>query len=317
METPPESINVIQETDTGTKSVGALDALAASKPAVIVDDPHQGQVVDLLLTMLQNQSLSNRHHLIVDSLTSIARTRGVRFATAVPKVSHDERYVNCLNIRPSLQIMPTFCNIIRGAISSLQSYYLGQLTLLVRAISHHIRACVTDIIELINDVWDTLSQRLPLVALVEALADALASEFKPHVAGLISKLLPILQSDKTNLLAAIQVKALAALTALAYNLQDYMNTVVPIVITCYEYSHTPFMLRTQAIETLTKLSSALELYPYTSRIIHSLMPILAEPNESLHQVIIDALHTFTYTLGPSFTIFVPVLVKVCKVTVAY
>ena len=206
--------------------------------------------------------------------------------------------------------MPTFCNIIRDAIPNLQDYYLGQLTFLVGAMRQHIRTCINDIIELVHNVWDTLSHRLALIVLVEALADALASEFGPYVTALIPKLLSILQEDKTDAMVPTQMKTLGALTAFASNLQNYMNLVVPIVITCYEFNGTPRVLRTQAIQCLKELSHTVDLYPYTSRIVHSLMPLMTANDSSLHQAVVDALHTFTYTLGSGIAIFVPVLVKV-------
>lgn len=211
--------------------------------------------------------------------------------------------------------MPTFCDIIREAIPSLQGYYLGQLTFLVRAIRGHVRGCVKNIIELIQDVWDTLpSQRLPLIVLVEALADALAAEFGPYVAGLIPKLLPILQEDKTEAQTTIHMKSLAALAAFASNLHDYLNLIIPIVISCYECRRTPFLLRKEAIGTLTSLSSTVDLYPYTSRIVHSLIPLLRELDEPLHEVVVHALRDFTYTLGANLVIFIPTLTKVCQIS---
>jgi serine/threonine-protein kinase mTOR len=208
--------------------------------------------------------------------------------------------------------MPTLCKIIRHANPSLQGYYLGQLAFLVRAIRGHIRGCVSDIIALIQDVWDTLAQRLPLVTLIEALADALALEFGPYMPGLLPKLLPILQEDKTETLAAIQLKTLVALTALASNLHDYLNLVIPIIVSCYECPRTPFILRKEAIRCLTNLSNTVELNPYTSRIVHSLIPLLGELDEPLHEVVVDALRSLTYSLGASLVIFIPTLTKVRK-----
>lgn len=75
MESPPESINAIQETESN------------SRPVVAPDDPHQERVVDLLLTILENKSLGSHHHLVIDALITIAKTRGIKFATTVPKVS--------------------------------------------------------------------------------------------------------------------------------------------------------------------------------------------------------------------------------------
>jgi hypothetical protein len=56
-----------------------------------------------------------------------------------------------------------------------------------------------------------LSQRLALVVLVEALADALASEFGPIITALIPKLLLILQEDKMDAVVSTQLKTLGAL----------------------------------------------------------------------------------------------------------
>ncbi|KAF8573454.1 atypical PIKK FRAP protein kinase [Ramaria rubella] len=280
MESPPETINAVTDVD-------ATDMKAVVAP----DDPHQELVLNLLLDVLKQQSLNSHHHLVIDSLITIAKSRGTKFASAVPK------------------IMPAFCTVIRGAVANLQGYYLGHLTFLVRSIQQHIRVCVTVIVELIHELWNITSQRLALVVLVEALADVLASEFGPYTARLIPKLLLVLQETRTELFAPIQARTLSALAAFSYNLQEYLNLVVPIFISCYERSHTPRILRKQAIQSLAVLSATVDLYPFTSRIVHSLTSVMADTDESLRQSILDALFTFTYTLGPNFVIFVPVLTK--------
>jgi hypothetical protein len=90
--------------------------------------------------------LGSHHHLVIEALITIAKNRGVKFATAVPTVSCDSHLLleTSSDEGPSPQIMPMFCNIICDTIPSLQNYYLEQLTFLVCAIHQHIRACVND-----------------------------------------------------------------------------------------------------------------------------------------------------------------------------
>ena len=75
MEFPPEAINAIPNLDVSGETL-----------AVASDDPYQGMVVDLLVDILQQRSLSSHHHLVIDSLITIAKTQGVTFAAFVPKV---------------------------------------------------------------------------------------------------------------------------------------------------------------------------------------------------------------------------------------
>jgi serine/threonine-protein kinase mTOR len=81
MEFPPETINIVQDPDA-EKAPDAKSSLT-SEP----DDPYENHVVDLLLGILQMPSLSNHHHIVIDSLISIAKTRGMKFAPSTPKVS--------------------------------------------------------------------------------------------------------------------------------------------------------------------------------------------------------------------------------------
>ena len=164
--------------------------------------------------------------------------------------------------------------------------------------------------ELIHDIWDTSSQHLALVVLVESLANALAFEFRPYVPRIIPRLLQVFQEDETDLLVTTQVKALGALVAFASNLEEYLNLVVPVVIMSYERSNAPTFLRKRAIQSLGELSGSVDLLPYTSRIVHSLVHVIAAPDEELSQVVSDAISALARGLGPSFVIFVPMLLKV-------
>lgn len=74
METPPELINVAPGRD------------ADPKPSAVHGDPYQDKVVNILVDILRQQTHSSHHHLVVESLISIAKTRGVKFGITVPKV---------------------------------------------------------------------------------------------------------------------------------------------------------------------------------------------------------------------------------------
>ena len=164
--------------------------------------------------------------------------------------------------------------------------------------------------ELIYGIWDTSSQYIALVVLVEALANALALEFRPYVPHIIPRLLQAFKEDTTDMLAETQVKVLGALVAVASNMEEYLNLVVPVVISLYGKSSAPKFLRKRAIESLPELSSSVDLLPYTSRIVHSLVDVMATPDEELFQIVLDAIGALAGGLGPSFVIFVPMLLKV-------
>jgi hypothetical protein len=69
--------------------------------------------------------LGSHHHLVIEALITIAKNRGVKFATAVPTVSCDSHLLleTSSDEGPSPQIMPMFCNIIRDATISDSSLF--------------------------------------------------------------------------------------------------------------------------------------------------------------------------------------------------
>lgn len=198
---------------------------------------------------------------------------------------------------------------IRNSSSSLQGHYLAQLTSLISTVRQHVRSCLKEVMDLINDLWNVTNQRLALIVLVETLADVLAAEIGKYTAQMVSRLLLNLQEEKTETSALIHAKTVTAIVAFGPNLQEHLNLVIPVLISCFRPSPLPFTLRKQAIDSLSKLSKNVDLYPYASRIIHALEEVMTDSGQ-LRQSVIDAFSTFTYTLGTSMIIFIPSLTKV-------
>jgi FKBP12-rapamycin complex-associated protein len=181
---------------------------------------------------------------------------------------------------------------------------------LVGVIRHRVRGSIKDVVGLIHDLWDTTTQRVSLVVLLGALSSVLAAEFHPYITRFVQKLLVILHNEKTDALAILQAAALSALISFGSNLPEYLNLVVPALISCYRFPRTPLKLRLQAIKSAGVLSKSVDLYPYASRLIHSLTALLVEEDHDLCQAVVKTLLTLTYTLGRDILIFIPSITKV-------
>lgn len=164
--------------------------------------------------------------------------------------------------------------------------------------------------ELIHNLWDITTQRLGLVVLTETLAEVLVAEFFPYTGGLIPRLLSILQEERTKFIVGLQIKAVTCLTSFGLALEQHLSLVIPVIITCYQDGRSSVVLRKQAIQSIAELSKSIDLYPYTSRFVHSLITVLSDLDESLQKACLDALYILAHTLGNSFVIFVPTLLKV-------
>jgi serine/threonine-protein kinase mTOR len=72
--------------ETPTRAVNAVPVshVTASSGS---DDYYQTVAIDALLGIMKDQSLSNQHHVAVDSIMSIFKTQGLKCVSFLPQVS--------------------------------------------------------------------------------------------------------------------------------------------------------------------------------------------------------------------------------------
>lgn len=82
--------------------------------------------------------------------------------------------------------------VIRIGTSGRQEFYLQQLSILVNIIKQHVRNYLTEIFELITELWTSQTPlEVHLVSLVESIARALNAEFKPFLPMVLPPMLRV------------------------------------------------------------------------------------------------------------------------------
>ncbi|KAL4269010.1 Serine/threonine-protein kinase TOR [Pleurotus pulmonarius] len=288
-EPPPEPA----EAPAGSAStVAAAAAAAQANVAVGTDDYFQTAVITSLLAVLKDPSLSGHHHTVIEAIMSIFKTQGLKCVTFLP------------------QIIPAFSLVARTSTVRMQEFHLQQLAILVGIIRQHVRNHAMRLYTLITELWDNPVLHLPLVSLIEALGNALDSEFKPFLATLIPLILKVFDHELTEKRMLTQSKIFDAFVTFGTNIEEYLQLVIPVIVHTYERTDASAALRKKAIQTIESLSARVNFSDHASRIIHPLVRVLDTAGNDIRQTALDTLCAFVYQLGSDFAIFVSTIQKV-------
>ncbi|KAL1687363.1 armadillo-type protein [Schizophyllum commune] len=278
---------------TGEKAITAVNQmpLAAQSIVAVSDDYYQTTVVNALLAILRDQSLTPHHHAVIEAIMSIFKTQGLKCVAFLP------------------QIIPAFAAVTRTSIARLQEFHLQQLAILVGIIKQHIRNYMPDVFALITDLWENTSLQLPIVSLVEALGRALDAEFKPFLPNIIPLLLKVFEGELTDKRMSTQMKVFDALQTFGANIEEYLHLVVPVIVKTFERPDASTALRKKAMQTIDGLSKRINFSDRASRIIHPLVRVLEGSNNELRMAVMDTLCALVIQLWSDFAIFVPTINK--------
>ncbi|KAH9072320.1 atypical/PIKK/FRAP protein kinase [Lactarius deliciosus] len=255
------------------------------------DDYYQTVVINALLSILKDQSLSGQHHTVIEAIMSIFKTQGLKCVTFLP------------------QIIPAFAAVTRSSAARLQEFHLQQLAILIGIIKQHVRKYMPDIFGLVTDLWENQSLQLPLVSLIESLGKALDAEFRPFLPTILPLILKVFDGELNDKRSATQIKVFDAFLTFGSNIEEYLHLVIPIIVKTYERLDASTSLRKRAIVTIDGLSSRVNFSDHASRIIHPLVRVLTSSNNELRMAVLDTLCSLLVQLGSDFAIFVPTINK--------
>ncbi|KAI0046207.1 atypical/PIKK/FRAP protein kinase [Auriscalpium vulgare] len=276
--------------ETATPSANAINLTHTTSSAS--DDYYQTVVINALLSILKDQSLSSHHHTVIEAIMSIFKTQGLKCVTFLP------------------QIIPAFAAVTRGSPARLQEFHLQQLAILVGIIKQHVRNYMPEIFSLITELWENASLQLPLVSLIEALGKALDAEFKPFLPTILPLILKVFDGELNDKRSNTQIKVFDAFLTFGSNIEEYLHLVIPIIVKTYERPDASTTLRKRAIVTIDGLSGRVNFSDHASRIIHPLVRVLGTSNNELRMAVLDTLCSLVIQLGSDFAIFVPTINKV-------
>ncbi|EAQ84706.1 conserved hypothetical protein [Chaetomium globosum CBS 148.51] len=129
------------------------------------EDYYPTVVINALLQILKDQSLLQWHGNVVDAIMSIFITLGLKCVQFLDRV------------------VPAFIAVIRASSPTRLDYYFNHLSRLVGIVRQHIRVYLPDIIEVLQEFWNTTSSlQTTIMALIESISRSLEGEFKIYLA---------------------------------------------------------------------------------------------------------------------------------------
>ncbi|KRY15256.1 Serine/threonine-protein kinase mTOR [Trichinella patagoniensis] len=204
------------------------------------------------------------------------------------------------------QVFPTLVNIIRNSDPSMREFLFQQLGYLVSVVKHHVRPFLDDIFSLIRDFWTTKTQmRLTIILLVEQLAAALGSQFKPYAASIIPSMLRIFLHD-TSVGRSVTSKLLDAFKKTSFILEDHFHLLLPPILSLAENVEVPIDVRRSAIETIDVFGETTSLSNFACRTVQTMVRVIDSEPE-LRFAAMDLFCTLILHLGEDFLPFCRVI----------
>lgn len=243
-----------------------------------------------LMKIIKDPTLSQHHTMVVQAVTFIFKSLGIKCVPYIP------------------QVLPSFLNVVRTADVNFREFLFQQLAHLIAIVKQHIRNYLDDIIDLIKSFWTVNSPiQNTLILLIEHIAVALGSEFKIYLPRLIPNILRVLNYDASKD-RNVTIRLLEALKKFGNNLDDYMHLILPPIVKLFEAPDGQTAIAKQALETIDHLADILDYSDLISRIVHPLARILDTCPE-LRNCAMETLCSIVLQLGRKFTVFVPVINK--------
>ncbi len=189
---------------------------------------------------------------------------------------------------------------------------MEQLAILVGILGQHgVRNHATEIFKLVQDLWDSAPLQLPLLSLLEALGEALDLDIKPFIPMVLPLMLKVFEGGLNEPASSTQMKIFDVFLAFGSHIEEYLQIVIPPIVKTYERQDASSLLRKKAVRTIEGLTKRVNPADHTSKIIHSLVRTLNQPNNELRMAVLDALCALMVQIGPDFAIFHSTICKVC------
>ncbi|XP_069466036.1 serine/threonine-protein kinase mTOR isoform X2 [Ambystoma mexicanum] len=282
-----------------------------------LDEFYPAVSIVTLMRILRDQSLSNHHTMVVQAITFIFKSLGLK----------------CVQFLP--QVMPTFLAVIRLCDGSAREshqpspqFMFQQLGMLVSFVRSHIRPYMEEIFSLMRELkTDVLETTDPLrtdsnkdhwttnnpiqstiILLIEQIVLALGGEFKLYLPQLVPHMLRVFMNDNSSG-RIVTIKLLNAIQLFGANLDDYLHLLLPPIVKLFDAPDAPILARKAALETVDRLTESLDFTDYASRIIHPIVRTL-DVSVELRPMAMDTLSSLVFQLGKKYQIFIPMVNKV-------
>ncbi|KAH8412631.1 hypothetical protein KR009_003909 [Drosophila setifemur] len=253
-----------------------------------LDEYYPAVAIAALMRILRDPTLSTRHTSVVQAVTFIFQSLGIK---CVPYLA---------------QVLPNLLDNVRTADNNLREFLFQQLAILVAFVKLHIISYMGDIFKLIKEFW-TINTPLQntLINLIEQIAVALGCEFRDYLAELIPQILRVLQHDNSKD-RMVTRRLLQALQKFGSTLGYYLPLIVPPIVKLFDSPYVPQQVSLVALETINNLACQLDFTDFSSRIIHPLVRVLDAEPELRDQAMVT-LRSLVKQLGKKYLVFVPMV----------
>ncbi|XP_064598762.1 serine/threonine-protein kinase mTOR-like [Liolophura sinensis] len=267
------------------------EMLVNMSSSTTLEEFYPAVAIATLMRIIRDPSLSQHHTMVVQAITFIFKSLGIK---CVPYIQ---------------QVVPAYLTVIRTADTGFREFLFQQLGVIIAIVKQHIRNYLDDIFALIKDFW-TLNSPMQntIILLVEQIVSALGTEFKIYLPQIIPQILRVFMHD-TSAMRSVTAKLLNALQLFGANLDDYLHLLLPPVVKLFDSQDVPMNVRRISLETIDKLTDSLDLTDFASRIIHPLARTIDSVPE-LRGSAMDTLCSLVMQLGQKFTIFIPMVNRV-------
>lgn len=258
----------------------------------VLDEYYPAIVISTLMRILRDPTLQQHHTSVVQAVTYIFQSLGIK---CVPFIS---------------RVTPSLLYVARSTDNNnFREFLFTQLAQLIAIVKQHIRNYLDKIFDLIKEFWTPNSSlQSTLILLVEHIAVALGSEFRVYLPQLMPQILRVLAHDASRN-RTVTEKLLLALQKFEDNLEDYMHLVIPAIVKLFDASDCPVSVAKVAMETLDYLSDSLNYSELISRIIHPLVRSL-DSCPTLRPTVMETLCALVHQQGRKYVEFIPLVQKV-------
>lgn len=269
--------------------IGAIDqqtglsdelALEGNKIPHYKEDYFMACACKTLLSVFSDDSLIVHHHLAMKALVKIF----------CADLSNGIEYFN--------EFMTVFLEKIRKG--NPIDYIVVLKQICAEAPSHWVTHFATDLLELIQKLWETTIKSLlmDIIDLIPVLANVLVDRFTPHLPNCTSFLLNCLYSN-SGTDSEVSSKALFSMIALRSISQDYLFLIVPEIVSVISSSTTSSVVRSQTLDGLRVLIQNCDCSTFASSLIRCSLRCISSENKNVKESALQVIYSIMVSFGKS------------------
>ncbi|SSD60463.1 probable Serine/threonine-protein kinase TOR2 [Saccharomycodes ludwigii] len=253
------------------------------------EDYYPTVVIGTLMKILKDPSLSLHHTAVVQAIMIIFQALRLRCVAFLKDV------------------IPGIIKAMHTCPPSLLEFYFQQLGSLSSIMKQHIRPYVSNIFDVIQELFSMVSLQLTIISVIESLSKALEGDFKQYLPITLTLFLNVLENDVSSK-KVVSIRIMKSLVVFGSNLEEFSHLIVPTIVRIAEYNSGP--LKKVSIVTLGKLARNVSLGEMSSRIVHALVRILNASDQDTIKSIINTLSLLLLQMDTDFIIYITVINKV-------